>query len=59
MWYWGDGDVSDLNIVVLGQLRCPRLEHCGIGAVEMSETSTVCVETKHIYSEVLDIRSLI
>ena len=27
------------------QLRCVRLEHCDIVALETSETSTLCVET--------------
>ena len=31
--------------MTLGQLRLLRLEHCDIGTVETSETSTLCVET--------------
>ena len=27
------------------QLRCVRLEHCDIAALDTSETSTMCVET--------------
>ena len=31
--------------MTLPQLRFLRLEHCDVAAVEISETSTVCVET--------------
>ena len=31
--------------MILPQLRFLRLEHCDIGRVETSETSTLCVET--------------
>ena len=39
---------SATYIVVLGQLRFLRLDHCGIGALETSETSTLCVETRQM-----------
>ena len=31
--------------MILPQLRLLRLEHCDIGALETSETSTLCVES--------------
>ena len=34
--------------MILPQLRLLRLEHCDIGALEISETSTLCVETSQI-----------
>ena len=34
--------------MILGHLRCLRLEHCDIGALETSETSTLCVETRQM-----------
>ena len=34
--------------MILPQLRFLRLEHCDIGTVETSETSTLCVETKQM-----------
>ena len=34
--------------MVLGQLRCLRLEHCDIGVLEISETSTLCAETRQM-----------
>ena len=30
------------------QLGCVRLEHCDIAALETSETSTLCVEMRHL-----------
>ena len=30
------------------QLRCVRFEHCDIAALETSETSTLCVETRQM-----------
>ena len=33
---------------MLGQLRLLRLQHCDIGTVEISETSTLCVETRQM-----------
>ena len=34
--------------MTLPQLRFLRLEHCDIGGVENSETSTLCVETRQM-----------
>ena len=33
-----------MDSVILPQLRLLRLEHCDIGALETSETSTLCTE---------------
>ena len=35
-------------LTILGQTDYLRLEHCDIGTVESSETSTLCVETKQM-----------
>ena len=40
--------ICDLNIVILGQLRLLRCQQCDIGNVEISETSTLCVETRQM-----------
>ena len=34
--------------MILLQLKLLRLEHCDIGTVEISETSTLCVETRQM-----------
>ena len=34
--------------MILGQLRFLRLQQCHIGTVEISETSTLCLETRQM-----------